>query len=156
MTSEINKEVHVLTFNPRAKPYVVFSIIFLPQAIWTFAVFILRDDVGALLASISCGLFWLGLCLWVFDNLVSISSIGVTHGRFIRRSLDFSDAKDFYVFVGFRDDRNRTGPFVRLVVEPKRASAKKAIIIPLNLFSVSDQDSMTKVLSRHLPQFKPK
>lgn len=145
-------------FRPSKRPYVVFSIIFLPQAAWTFAVFVSKDDIGALIASIGCLLFMFSLWLWIFHNRLFFCTDGVLHGRFslFRRYLAYSEMEDFYTFIGFRDDRGRTGPFVRLVIEPKPESGKKAIIIPSRLFSVADSKNIIELLSKRLSRRKTK
>ena len=115
--------------------------------------FLLKGDSGTLIMGgasfIGLGAIW----LWIFHNRLIFSAEGITHGRFrpFVRALAFSEIKDFYTFIGFRDDRGRSGPFVRLVIEPTAESSKKAILIPFKLFSPTDSAAIIKFLSDHLP-----
>lgn len=151
----VTKE-HGLEFTPSKKPYIVFLLCFLLPTALCLYVFFAKGDLNALLMSAACIVFLGTLWLWLFHNRLAFSPDGVTHGRFrpFQRYLSFSDMKDFYTFVGFRDDRGRTGPFVRLVIEPKPESDKQAIMVPFRLFSAGDAKEIIELLSQRLPRRK--
>ncbi len=149
-------ERYVREFTPSKRPYLVFFLCFLLPTVLMFYGFFSKSDLNGLLMGFVCLLFLFSLWLWVFQNRVSFSSDGVTHGRFrpFQRYLAFSEMRDFYTFVGFRDDRGRTGPFIRLVIEPKPESNKQAIVIPFRLFSATDSKAIIELLSGRLPKRK--
>jgi len=151
-----NADKSIREFSPSKRPYLVFFLILFPLMIMTFSMFLRRNDTGALFGSVFCLVFLLAMWIWIFNNRLIFNSHGVTHGTFswFRRYLAFSDIDDFYTFVGFRDDRGRTGPFIRLVIESKPESGKKAIMVAFRLFSGPDQLKIIELLSDKFPDHK--
>lgn len=141
---------------PARKPYMVFGVIWLPFFGIGIVAFFLKGDTGALVVG-GAPLFMLGATwLWIFHNRLIYSTKGVIHRRFwpFVRTLTFTQMQDFYTYIGFRDGHGRTGPFVRLVIEPKPGSGREAIVIPLKLFSPADNATIAHLLSEHLPRPK--
>lgn len=139
-----------LIIAPSRRPYVVFTIICLPFVLLSIATFFKSQDVdwlimgGTFLAAL--GALW----LWTAFYKIELTDDRITVGRpdFLQWSLDRDEIGGWYTAIGFRDPRGRTGPFVRLVVEPKPSCAKKAIVLPLKLFDPKDIKLLTDYLSK--------
>lgn len=149
-------KVSTTKIHPSKRPYIVFSILFLPIMALYIYLYVVKNDIGLLFPVAVCVTWLIILCLYVFDKQIIISDEYVTYGivPWFRRRLRYSDIKDFYRFTGIKDYRGRIGPFRRLVIEPKQETKKKPIIISMKLFSKDSEDKLIEVLSKKIPEYK--
>lgn len=139
-----------LIITPSRRPYVVFTIICLPIVLLCLAAYFKTHDVDLLLMGgtflAALGALW----LWTAFYKIELTDDRITVGwpGLLTWSLDRDEIGGWYTAIGFRDRHGRTGPFVRLVVEPKPSCAKRAIVLPLKLFDPKDIKLLTDYLSK--------
>ena len=139
-----------IDIRPARGPYIVFGTVFMPFFLIYLFGYFNTGDYGAL---IICLLSLVGLCvswIWIWSHKLTVGKDIIIFGRFppFRKSLKFSEISGWYNWIGFRDNRGRIGPFVRLVIEPTKNSGKRAIILPSKLFTLKDFRMLQHILSR--------
>jgi len=121
-----------------------------PFGVFGVIMFLQTQDSGAILIGgafiAALGAIW----LWISFHRIDLTDEKITLGRFgiLKRSLNRDEIENWYTWIGLRDDRGRTGPFIRLVIEPKRSSGKKPLVLPLKLFAPEDMQSVKSFLSK--------
>jgi hypothetical protein len=136
---------------PSKSVYFVWFSIFTPLAALTLIMFYFNKvNVYALYACGLCIFFLSVLCAWTSIHTIKLTknSIIFLNIKILQRAMTLDEIYDWYTWIGLRDDHGHTGPFVRLVIEPKPESGKKAIILPLKFYTEADFQRLKKFLDQ--------
>ncbi len=140
----------MIIIKPGREVYIVFGAIYLFTIVIGLIGYLPHKDNSFLW--VNCLFFGAAVLtfVWISYHIIRIRGNTITFGRLaaLQRSLSLDEIYDWYTWIGLRDDHGHTGPFVRLVIEPKPESGKKAIILPLKFYSDADFQKLKKFLDQ--------